>query len=192
MKYSPALSFRTVLQLMWTVNLYCFMFTKFYEKNIPRMNHLRTPISSYFYLALIHALGVFPELLHLLFKQLTERLLCLRQNLIRIKYGQVCGSRSGCYKLRSEIAAFRSRKSSWQTLHKHTKYCCNTHPWFWAGIKKRTCSADSMRKSGNDPLSTVLQNETTVEVPTRAELKATNIPYQFDTLLALTTFKPLT
>jgi hypothetical protein len=45
-----------------------------------------------------------------------------------------------------------------------------------------------MRKSGYDPLSTVLQNETSVEVPTRAELKATNILFQLDTLLALTLF----
>jgi hypothetical protein len=45
------------------------------------MNHLRVGISSYFYLALIHALGVFPELLHLLFEQLTERLLCLRHKI---------------------------------------------------------------------------------------------------------------
>ncbi len=91
------------------------------------MNHLRTDISSYFYLALIHALGVFPELLHLLFEQLTERLLCL-QTESKQHYDRSADPNPE-FNLDPKMPHSAVANLHDRTLQKHRKYFCNPHPW---------------------------------------------------------------
>ncbi len=138
------------------------------------MNHSRIGISSYFYLALIHALGVFPELLHLLFEQLTKRLLCLRHK-IKTTLWEVCGSKYPNLGWEWPNLVPHLQTFTHRTLHKQTNYV-NTYPTSkaWAVKKIRACQI-------------LLENPDTIlfpptsewgDAPRRADVKAAyNIQY---------------